>query len=476
MRSVRTMAIVVPTVAAVAAVLFAATTAYANVTVTQVSSDPFTDAQAQHRTQVEPDTYTFGATIVAAFQVGRVFGGGASDVGFATSKNGGTTWTHGSLPGLTTNTGGRYGQASDASVAFDAKHNVWLVSSLGIRSGAVEVLTSRSTDGGTTWSNPVLTAPGANDKNWIVCDNTTTSPHFGNCYTQYDNTAASNLMQMRTSTDGGLTWGPGRASADSAHGLGGQPVVRPNGTVVVPYESSSGQIRSFRSTNGGTSWGTSVLVATIRHHRDAGGLRSGALPSAEIDAAGTTYVAWSDCRFRTGCPGNDIVVSKSTTGTTWTAPARVPIDATTSTVDHFEPGIGVDRSTSGGAARIGLTYYFYPTSNCTASTCRLDVGFISSTNGGTSWSAPTQVAGPMNLSWLPNTSQGRMFGDYISTSVRAGGNAHPIIPVAHAPSGSTFDLAMYAPTDGLAITGGTARSAAAASSAAAATLHTTTAR
>src|SRR5262249_39791721 len=82
-------------------------------------------------------------------------------------------WTHGSLSGLTTNTGGRYGQASDASVAFDAKHNVWLISSLGIRSGAVEVVTSRSTDGGTTWSNPVLTAPGSNDKNWIVCDNHT---------------------------------------------------------------------------------------------------------------------------------------------------------------------------------------------------------------------------------------------------------------------------------------------------------------
>jgi hypothetical protein len=457
MRPARTMAILVPAAAAVTALLLAATTAYANVTVTQVSSDPFTDTQAQHRTEVEPDTYTFGSTIVAAFQVGRVFGGGASDIGFATSKNGGTTWTHGSLPGLTTNTGGRYGQASDASIAFDARHNVWLISSLAIRSGAVEVLTSRSTDGGTTWSNPILTAPGSNDKNWIVCDNTPASPHFGNCYTQYDNTAASNLMQMRTSTDGGLTWGPARASTDRAHGLGGQPVVRPNGTVVVPYESSSGQIRSFRSTNGGTSWSTSVLVSTIRHHRDAGGLRSGALPSAEIDAAGSTYVAWSDCRFRTGCPANDIVVSKSTTGTTWTAPARVPIDSATSTVDHFEPGIGVDRSTSGSTARIGLTYYSYPTSNCTAATCRLNVGFISSTNGGTSWSTPAQIAGPMNLSWLPNTSQGRMFGDYISTSVRPGGNAYPVIPIGHAPTGTTFDLAMYVPTGGMPVTGGTRR-------------------
>ena len=65
----------------------------------------------------------------------------------------------------------------------------------------------------------------------------------------------------------------------------------------------------------------------------------------------------------------------------------------------------------------------------------------------------------MNLSWIPNTSQGRMFGDYISTSVRAGGNAYPILPVANAPTGSTLDLAMYAPTGGLPISGGTARAA-----------------
>jgi len=31
-----------------------------------------------------------------------------------------------------------------------------------------------------------------------------------------------------------------------------------------------------------------------------------------------------------------------------------------------------------------------------------------------------------------------MFGDYISTSVLAGGNAYAVIPVASAPTGSTF--------------------------------------
>jgi hypothetical protein len=173
------------------------------------------------------------------------------------------------------------------------------------------------------------------------------------------------------------------------------------------------------------------------------------------------YVTWADCRFRSGCPSNDIVLSRSTSETTWAAPVRVPIDAVTSTVDHFVPGIGVDRSTSGSSARVGLTYYYYPTASCTASTCQLDVGFISSVNGGSTWGTATQLAGPMSLSWLPNTSQGRMFGDYISTSVVSGGNAYPVLALASAPTGSTFNQAMFVPTGGLAVTGGSARAVAA---------------
>ncbi|HEY0498484.1 MAG TPA: hypothetical protein VGD48_22275, partial [Kutzneria sp.] len=121
--------------------------------------------------------------------------------------------------------------------------------------------------------------------------------------------------------------------------------------------------------------------------------------------------------------------------------------------DHFTPGIGVDPSSSGGTARLGIAYYYYPQANCTDTTCQLNAAFVSSADGGSTWSAPTQLAGPMTLAWLPNTSQGRMFGDYISTSVLAGGNAVTVIPVGHAPSGSTFDLGMYAPVGGLPIGG-----------------------
>src|SRR5205823_9231305 len=137
-----------------------------------VSTDPFTpatcaaSATTNHHTEVEPDTYSNGSTIVATFQVGRISDGGSCAIGFATSTNNGATWTNGLLPGITKYVGGGPNdRATDPSVTFDAKHGVWLLSSLTLlQAGGVHgnsVVTTRSTDGGLTWSNPFTTATGS---------------------------------------------------------------------------------------------------------------------------------------------------------------------------------------------------------------------------------------------------------------------------------------------------------------------------
>jgi hypothetical protein len=169
-----------------------------------------------------------------------------------------------------------------------------------------------------------------------------------------------------------------------------------------------------------------------------------------MDAAGTMYLLWQDCRFRTSCSANDIVMSTSSNGTSWSAPVRIPIDATNSGVDHFIPGLGIDPVTSGNGAHLALTYYSYANTNCTAATCQLDVGFTSSQDGGASWTAPIAVAGPMSVSWLPTTLNGRMVGDYIATVYSTG---HPvgIFAVASAPAGA-FNEAMYAFNPSLSLT------------------------
>ena len=51
-----------------------ASVAVASVTPLQISSDPYTNTTSQHKTEVEPDTFASGSTIVSTFQVGRIFG------------------------------------------------------------------------------------------------------------------------------------------------------------------------------------------------------------------------------------------------------------------------------------------------------------------------------------------------------------------------------------------------------------------
>ena len=415
-----------------------------------ISTDPFTQASCaassttNHHTIVEPDSYSYGSTIVAAFQVGRIYDGGACAIGFTTSTNNGASWTSGLLPDITkwTVVKGPYDRATDAAVAYDAKHNVWLISTLALMEAGgvngVAVVTSSSADGGATWSNPYMTASVAGnqsfDKNWIVCDDTSTSPHYGNCYTEWDDNGNGNLLKMSTSSDGGLTWSA--AATNNSGVIGGQPVVAPSGTVIVPTDNANETaLGAFNSTNGGASWSAITTITTIKHHTVAGSLREGPLPSAEIDGAGTVYVAWADCRFRRSCKNNDIVIAHSTnsTGTTWSPVARVPIDATTSGVEHMIPGLAVNKATSGSTSQLGLTYYFYA-----AGTSSLQVGFTSSANGGTTWSTPqTASNAAFPTTWTATTSQGRMVGDYISTSFGSDNLAHGVYAVASAPTSGT---------------------------------------
>jgi hypothetical protein len=447
-------------VLAVAGALTIAGVAGANVALTQVSSDPYTNATSQHATEVEPDTFADHGTLVATFQVGRFFNGGATNIGFVRSGDGGTTWgAPGFLPGMTFTSGAAgspYERVSDASVAYDAAHGVWLISSIPLLPSisTPTVFVNRSTDDGLTWGNPISIPPPVAhrvdlDKNWTVCDNHAASPFYGHCYTEFDNFGDGDRELMSTSTDGGLTWGTPLETAGHDKGIGGQPVVQPSGRVIVPFESLNGTISSFYSNDGGASWSKAITVSHIRFHGVAGNLRTSPLPSAEIAGDGTVYVAWEDCRFRKGCPANDIVFSTSADGVSWSDTARVPIDDVSSGVDHFIPGLAVDPTTSGTGTHLALTYYFYPDATC-AGGCQLDVGYISSPDAGAHWGAPTQLAGPMTLDQIAQTSQGPMVGDYISTSF-SGGLATTAIAVGKPATTAAFDEAMYAPTSRLSV-------------------------
>ncbi len=65
--------------------------------VSPIAADPFTQATCHgsaatnHHANVEPDSFSNGSTIVAAYQVGRIFDGGACATGFSTSTDNGAT-------------------------------------------------------------------------------------------------------------------------------------------------------------------------------------------------------------------------------------------------------------------------------------------------------------------------------------------------------------------------------------------------
>ena len=407
----------------------------------RVSVDPYANADSQHETAVEPDSAASGSTVVAVFQVGRRENGAASNIGAAVSTDAGRTWQRSFLPGTTANATppGPELAASDPSVAFDALHGVWLVSSLTIERSFSHVYVSHSTDG-KSWSAPVEAAGGAIlDKEWIVCDNGATSPFHGRCYLEYTDDE-KNTTVSQFSTDGGLTWSPPVRAGSVL--VGTQPVVRPDGTLVVvagDYRGNaalSGSMVALRSTDGGATF-TRIAVSDFQAANNDP-MRAIALPSVDVDSNGTIYAVWDDCRFRPGCTRNDLVISTSADGLTWTAPARIPLvpDTTTSSISAFIPGLAADPARPG---HLGLVYAFYPSGSST-----LGIGFLQSRDGGKTWNARVRLdAQPMQVAWVPRADGGRMVGDYFSTSF-AGDRVVPVFSLAVPPAKGRFRQGIFA--------------------------------
>jgi hypothetical protein len=397
----------------------------------RLSVDPYLNADSQHESAVEPDSFAYGGTIVAAFQVGRRREGAAANIGTAMSGDGGRTWQRGFLPSLTLNSqpAGPETAASDPAVAYDAAHGVWLVAALTIARGTSNIYVSRSTDG-VHWSTPIDVASGPIlDKEWIVCDNGAASPFRGRCYVDYTDDV-KNIVVSQSSDDGGLTWSaPVRATSIL---VGTQPVVLANGTLVVvagDYNGSkalTGSMAAVRSTDGGATF-TRSIVADLRS-RDNAPMRAISLPSLDVDSNGTIYAVWHDCRFRPACAQNDMVLSTSTDGVVWTPPTRIAAVPASSSASVFIAGLAADPAQPG---RLGLVYAYYLAA-C-ARSCLLGIGFTTSQDGGKTWSAGRPLhAQSMQMTWLPQAEGGRMVGDYFSTSF-AGGRVVPVFALATSP-------------------------------------------
>ena len=204
-----------------------------------------------------------------------------------------------------------------------------------------------------------------------------------------------------------------------------------------------------RSVDGGVTFEPGKRIAPTPF----GGHRRRPLTGVRLGGrrrAGTVYVTWADCRFSSQCTANSVVLATSRDGVAWTPPRRVPIGTAEAAVDRFVPALAVDPATSGSRARLAITAY----SVTQAQGCRdcelVDAFLIGSRDGGRTWRAPRRLnAESMPLSWVANTSLGRMLADYISVSY-VGGRPVPVLSLAAEPVSGEFRQAIFASTRVLA--------------------------
>jgi hypothetical protein len=415
----------------------------------QLSRDPFTGI-GQHETQVEPDSASFGSTIVTVFQSGRIYDGGAEGTGWATSTDAGRTWRRGFLErGVD--------RVSDPVVAYDRVHRTWLIGTLAVTTTAAgessQLQVSRSRDG-ITWSRSATAADDPTedyDKEWLGCDTWTSSPFAGRCYLVYLD-VESGEIRTRRSTDGGVTWsGPVTAPVSSPllRGNGAYPVVRPDGALLVFFsvygtiDPSFDSIQIARSTDGGATFESSRRVASLFTEDIA--LRAPPFVSADVDSAGTVYATWADCRFSAQCTANSIVLATSRDGIAWTPPRRVPFGPAEVAVDRFVPAVAVDPAARARGSVAIVAYSVTQSHGCID--CQLvDASLIRSADGGATWRAPVRLnAESIPLGWVADTGLGRMLADYLSVSY-VGGRPVPVISLATEPAGGELRQSIYATT------------------------------
>jgi hypothetical protein len=350
--------------------------------------------------------------MIGVWQQDRWSNGGSRGLLAGVTNDGGATWTSVTsfkttlCTGGTSANGGGYQRATDPWVTFGPTGIAYQLS-LSFNDVSPPfttfdfdhaLLASRSTDGGLTWSNPVIvrrdTAPTVfNDKQSITADPT----NANNVYAVWDrlvfpaserasvvasfNTSAfSGPTWFARSTDQGMTWEPARPIWDPGQNdqtIGNQIVVQPNGTLIDLFtefnnenakKHRGGFIRVLRSTDKGSTWSGPFDVGRlgtieISDPETGDPVRTGdIIPDAAVDqtaaaspTSGRLYAVWQDASFNGG-QADAIAFSQSLDGgLTWSDPIKVNKTPTGIPIGNQQAFTGsVDVSSDG---TIAVTYY-----------------------------------------------------------------------------------------------------------------------
>ncbi len=328
------------------------------------------------------------------------------------------------------------GHAIICYVAFDklGTFNYWAHGAT--RNG---IFVRRSLDGGKTWEAdhiPVAEQPSSpgipfEDKPYIVADNTK-SKYAGNLYIGWTRwRIADSQMVLSRSTDQGKTWSqpieidshPGLPRDDNGAAEGFDGVVAPDGTLYAIW-SQDNAIMLTTSRDGGKTFSharavirTAPIMFAIQTLERANGF-----PQIAIDPkTNRLYVTWSD--YRNG--DLDVFIARSDNGgKRWTAPVRVNNDSIHNGAEQFFQWLAVD-PTDGS-----IDVLFYDRRGDPLNRQQIVV-LARSTDGARSFS---------NYAWTDNPfeASGVFFGDY-SGLAAYGGRVYGIWTEKPAPAPEVKD-------------------------------------
>jgi len=240
----------------------------------------------------------------------------------------------------------------DPSAAVDNHGHYFVAYGVSDSSGPNGIVAVRSTDGGGTWTktNPIvlnLSGGKFEDKFWIAAD-----PDASKLYVAWDRNQGNNqILMVSSSSDEGENWtapvkiNDGRSKFERV--IYAFPAVAPNGNVHVLWHDYAQRVIFIdKSTNGGSSWGSDVAVASthIGFATDIGcngGRSMSPAPQMAIDGSNRIFLVYAD--DPPGQPNNlDVFITYSTNGgASWSPPQLV---STTSAGHQFNPAIAIDAS------------------------------------------------------------------------------------------------------------------------------------
>ena len=326
-------------------------------TVSDRSGESHPSASQSETTLAEDET---SGILCSAFNDSwEFYSGGGGFTGFSRSTDGGATWQDGGAVGGTT--------LGDPSLVWRRADGNFYLATLS-SGGGLEI---RVSDDGCQSFTTLRTVASvlADDKEFLAVDNRITSPNYGNMYLVWTGLRVNGTSILSSrSTDGGLTWSaPATMFSVVSPTLvqGAWPAVAPNGDVyvaimhVINFPGGNVSTLVFRSTDGGQTYifrsaplnGATTprqLAATATCGIPAlnGNIRILPSPQLAVDDQGRLHLVYS--RDPDGIPGSgdniDVYYRRSVDGAfTWGPEIRLNDDTTTN--DQYHPTIQVRGNT-----------------------------------------------------------------------------------------------------------------------------------